>query len=29
MSIFEIAWEQAVPAAQRREKLLKEGPPDV
>ncbi len=29
MSTFEIAWEQAVPAAQRIEELLKEGPPDV
>jgi hypothetical protein len=29
MSTFETAWEQAVPAAQRIEELLKEGPPDV
>ena len=29
MSTFEIAWQQAVPAAQRIEELLKEGPPNV
>jgi hypothetical protein len=29
MSTFEMAWEQAVPAAQRIEELLKEGPPQV
>jgi len=29
VSIFEIAWEQAIPAAQRIEELLKEGPLDV
>jgi hypothetical protein len=29
MSTFETAWEQAVPAAERLEELLKEGPPDV
>ena len=29
MSIFETTWEQAVPAAQRIEELLKEGPPQV
>jgi hypothetical protein len=29
MSTFDIAWEQSVPAAQRIEELLKEGPPDV
>ena len=29
MSTFEIAWEQSVPAAQRIEELLKEGPPQV
>ena len=29
MSNFEIAWEQAVPAAQRIEELLKQGPPQV
>jgi len=28
-STFEMAWEQAVPAAQRTEELLKEGPPQV
>ena len=27
VSIFEIAWEQSIPAAQRIEELLKEGPP--
>jgi len=29
MSTFELAWEQAVPAAQRIEELLKEGPPNI
>jgi hypothetical protein len=29
MSNFETAWDQAIPAAQRIEELLKEGPPDV
>ena len=29
MSTFEVAWEQAVPAAQRIEELLKEGPPNI
>jgi len=29
VSTFEILWEQAVPAAQRIEELLKEGPPQV
>ncbi len=29
MSTFELLWEQAVPAAQRIEELLKEGPPQV
>ena len=29
MSTFEMAWEQSVPAAQRIEELLKEGPPDI
>ena len=29
MSTFETAWEQAVPAAQRIEELLNEGPLDV
>jgi hypothetical protein len=29
MSTFEIAWEQSVPAAQRIEELLKEGPPQI
>ena len=29
LSTFEIAWEQSVPAAQRIEELLKEGPPDI
>jgi hypothetical protein len=29
MSTFEIVWEQAIPAAQRIEELLKEGPPDI
>ena len=29
MSAFETVWEQAVPAAQRIEELLKEGPPDI
>jgi hypothetical protein len=29
MSIFEKAWAQSVPAAQRIEELLKEGPPQV
>jgi len=29
MSTFETAWEQAVPAAQRIEELLKEGPLDI
>jgi hypothetical protein len=28
-STFELVWEQAVPAAQRIEELLKEGPPHV
>jgi hypothetical protein len=28
-SIFEQSWEQAVPAAQRIEELLKEGPPNI
>jgi len=26
-STFELLWEQAIPAAQRIEELLKEGPP--
>jgi hypothetical protein len=29
MSTFELVWEQAIPAAQRIEELLKEGPPDI
>jgi len=29
ISTFELLWEQAVPAAQRIEELLKEGPPDT
>ena len=29
MSTFEMAWEQAIPAAQRIEELLKEGPLDI
>jgi len=29
MSTFEMVWEQSVPAAQRIEELLKEGPPDI
>jgi hypothetical protein len=29
MSTFELVWEQAVPAAERIEELLKEGPPDI
>jgi len=29
MSIFETAWEQSIPAAQRIEELLKEGPPSI
>ncbi len=29
MSIFETAWEQSVPAAQRIEELLKEGPSNI
>jgi hypothetical protein len=29
MSTFELFWEQSVPAAQRIEELLKEGPPDI
>jgi phosphatidylserine/phosphatidylglycerophosphate/cardiolipin synthase-like enzyme len=29
MSTFEVAWEQAVPAAQRIEELLKKGPPNI
>jgi hypothetical protein len=29
VSTFELAWEQAVPAAERIEELLKEGPPQV
>jgi len=29
MSIFETAWEQAIPAAQRIEELLKEGAPNL
>jgi hypothetical protein len=29
MSTFEMVWEQAVPATQRIEELLKEGPPDI
>ncbi|HYA60632.1 MAG TPA: hypothetical protein VED16_00945 [Candidatus Acidoferrum sp.] len=28
-STFELVWEQAIPAAQRIEELLKEGPPDT
>jgi hypothetical protein len=29
MSTFELLWEQAVPAAQRIEELLKEDPPQA
>jgi len=29
MATFEMAWEQAVPATQRIEELLKGGPPDI
>jgi len=29
MSTFETVWEQSVPAAQRIEELLKEGPPNI
>jgi hypothetical protein len=29
VSTFELLWEQAVPAAQRIEELLKQGPPDI
>ena len=29
VSTFEVLWEQAIPAAQRIEELLKEGPPHV
>jgi len=29
ISTFELLWEQAVPAVQRIEELLKEGPPDI
>ena len=29
VSIFETVWEQSVPAAQRIEELLKEGPPNI
>jgi len=29
LSTFKIAWEQAIPAAQRIEELLKEGPPNI
>ena len=29
MSTFEMAWEQSVPATQRIEELLKEGPPGI
>jgi len=29
MATFEMAWEQAIPAAQRIEELLKEGAPDI
>jgi len=29
MSTFELLWEQAIPAAQRIEELLKEVPPQV
>jgi len=29
MSIFETTWEQAIPAAERIEELLREGPPKV
>jgi hypothetical protein len=29
LSTFETAWEQSIPAAQRIEELLKEGPPDI
>jgi len=28
-SIFNLLWEQAIPAAERIEELLKEGPPDI
>jgi hypothetical protein len=27
MATFEMAWEQAIPVAERIEELLKEGPP--
>jgi hypothetical protein len=29
VSTFEVLWQQAIPAAQRIEELLKEGPPHV
>jgi hypothetical protein len=29
VSTFDLAWEQSVPAAQRIEELLKEGPPNI
>ncbi|MGB8310241.1 MAG: hypothetical protein WCE81_00035 [Halobacteriota archaeon] len=29
ISTFELLWEQAIPAAQRIEELLKEGHPDI
>jgi hypothetical protein len=29
ISTFELLWEQAIPAAQRIEELLKEGPPKI
>lgn len=29
VSTFELLWEQAIPAAQRIEELLKEGPPQA
>ena len=29
VSTFELLWEQSIPAAQRIEELLKEGPLDV
>ncbi|HXY88916.1 MAG TPA: hypothetical protein VEG44_10780, partial [Candidatus Acidoferrales bacterium] len=29
VSAFEMAWEQAIPAAERIEELLKEGPPNL
>jgi hypothetical protein len=28
-STFEFLWEQSIPAAQRIEELLKEGPPNI